>query len=215
MDKIHTNSSRMQCKDGKTHHGESVQTRDRITGKVSFNNITAFVFVVDDLSTLKCRVYVAYGFNQADYLGKVQPYQHEKGYIFTDADNKPLFNVKGFGVIDNSHKHGTPYVISLMHDFAKEFIDKINELERFAAIRIEDIEEHLKNVEFYAAHPLTAYVRYVPLSNNTKGDRNQMKLCGCKEPCFEIGKQRGYLGCPTCKHRAENPGTCRRYSYDP
>lgn len=30
-----------------------------------------------------------------------------------------------------------------------------------------------------------------------------MKLCGCKETCFEIGEQHGHLGCVMCKHLTE------------
>jgi hypothetical protein len=40
------------------------------------------------------------------------------------------------------------------------------------------------------------------------------KLCGCKEPCFEVGEQWGHLEGVLCKHSSEKPlngeqvGTC-------
>lgn len=158
--------------------------------------ITSFIFVVNDLFTLKCKVFILYDDMKAEYIGKVQPYQHESGYVYTDADDKPRFKVKGFSIAANYRNktlgHGMTHVISLMHDFAKDFLNKINELQSLAARPIEDIKSVLDGTEFYCAHPLTAYITYKPYFGNI-GEQKKMKSCGCKEPGFEIEEQHEHL----------------------
>lgn len=170
--------------------------------------ITSIIFVVNDLFVLKCKVFVLYDDMKAEYIGQVQPqpYQYEGEYVYTDADDKPRFKVKGFGIAENYRNktfgHGTAHVISLMHDFANDFSNKINELQSLAARPIENIKSVLEGTEFYCADPLTAYVTYKPNLENT-GEQKKIRLCGCKEPCFEIGEKRGYLECVMCKHLTE------------
>ncbi len=169
--------------------------------------ITSIIFVVNDLFVLKCKVFVLYDDMRAEYIGQVQPqpYQYKGEYLYIDADDKPRFKVKGFGVIENyrnkSAGHGTTHVISLMHDFAKDFLSKINDLQSLAARPIENIKSVLEGTQFYCADPLTAHVTYKPNLGNME-EQKKMKLCGCKEPCFEIGEMSGHLGL-MCKHLTE------------
>ena len=171
--------------------------------------ITSIIFVVNDLFTLKCKVFVLYDDMKAEYIGQVQPYpyQYEGGYVYTDAYDKPRFKVKGFGIAENYRNktfgHGTAHVISLMHDFAKDFSNKINELQSLAAKPIENIKSVLEGTEFYCADPLTAYVTYKPNLGNT-GEQNDRLMHKRKQIKDRLCKLADFIA-----GRAVNPSTDR------